>query len=465
VIRYTRGSSQNGFSLTGLAYHGRWTATDQIPQRAVRSGQISRFGNLDATDGGHTSRYSAVAEHQRTSGDTFTRATGFLSRYELNLFSNFTYALADPVGGDQFEQVDRRASFGGRVSQVRRLRWNGRLGENTYGIEVRNDRIPVVGFYSTSARARFATVREDDVTQSSAAVFFENSLRWSSWLRTTAGLRWDGYRFSVASNEPANSGLRRAALASPKAGVVLGPWRSTELYVNAGTGFHSNDARGTTITRDPLTGDAVEPVTPLVRVTGAEFGFRTVAIPRVQTTLSVWGLGLASELVFVGDAGTTEAGRPSDRWGVEWSTFIRVTGTWTADADVAWSHARFRDTDPAGRYIPGAPAIAAAAGIAADTDRRAFGGLRLRYFGPRPLIEDNSQRSTGTTMVNAQLGYHLSSKAHILIDAFNVLDARASDIDYFYRSRLPGEPAEGLEDIHTHPALPRTVRLVLRWQF
>ena len=465
VVRYSRGHSPNAFSLTGLAYAARWDSTDQVPDRAIASGQIARFGHVDPTNGGQTARYSVVAEYQRTSGNALTRATAFASRYRLNLFSNFTYFLSDPRRGDQFEQADRRWVTGGRLSQTRKMRWRSRLGENTFGIQVRNDDIPVVGLYRTQARARVSTTRQDAVTQTSIGAFAENELRWLPWFRTSAGLRIDGYRFDVRADDPVNSGTKRSSLVSPKGGATFGPWRSTEFYLNAGMGHHSNDARGSTITRDPSTGDPAEPVTPLVRAKGAEVGFRTIAIPRMQSTVAVWRLGLASELLFVGDAGTTEASRPSRRYGIEWTNYARLSSTVTADADLAWSRARFTDRDPAGPFIPGAAEVIASLGLTVDLTRGLFGSARLRYFGGRPLIEDDSVRSKSTTLINGQLGYHLTPRLHVVLDVFNLFDAEASDIDYFYRSRLPGEPDGGVDGIHTHPTLPRSARLVFRVQF
>jgi TonB-dependent receptor-like protein/carboxypeptidase family protein len=465
VVRYSHGNTQNAFSLTGLLYHAQWNSTDQVPDRAVTSGLISRFGSIDATNGGRTARYSLVGDYQRTSDSTLTRVTVFASKYRLNLFSNFTYALNDPVHGDQFEQADRRWVTGGRVSQTHKMRWGNRLGENTTGVQVRIDDIPVVGLYHTEGRARISTTRQDAVTQTSVGAFAENELRWLPWLRTTAGIRLDGYRFDVRADDPANSGTRSSGLVSPKGGVILGPWRDTELYVNAGMGYHSNDARGSTITRDPSTGAPAEPVTPLARAKGAEIGFRTIAIPRMQSTVALWRLDLASELLFVGDAGTTEARRPSHRYGIEWTNYARLSSKVTADADLAWSHARFTDGDPAEAFIPGAAEVITSLGLTVDQLGGLFGSIRVRYFGARPLVEDNSVRSKATDLVNAQLGYRLTPRMNLVLDAFNLLNSRASDIDYFYVSRLPGEPGAGVDDVHTHPALPRSVRLGFRIQF
>jgi hypothetical protein len=175
VLRYSRGNTQNAFSLTGLAYSSTWNSTDQVPTRAIADGQISRFGNIDSTDGGRTARYSVVADYQHTSANTLTRATAFASKYRLNLFSNFTYALDDPEHGDQFEQADRRWVTGGRLAQTRKTQWGGRIGETTYGVQLRNDDIPLVGLFHTEGRERLSTTRQDAVTQSSAGLFVENN--------------------------------------------------------------------------------------------------------------------------------------------------------------------------------------------------------------------------------------------------------------------------------------------------
>ena len=230
-------------------------------------------------------------------------------------------------------------------------------------------------------------------------------------------------------------------------------------------GFHSNDARGAAITVDPVTGEPADRVTPLVRAKGAEIGLRTVRIRGLQSTVALWYLGIDSELLFVGDAGTTEAGRPSRRVGVEWTNYARLAPWLTVDADLAFSRARFTDDDPAGTR----DSRRAGSRDLGRRDGRAtqavFGSLRVRHFGPRPLIEDASVTSKSTTLWNGEVGYRLSNKARLVLEAFNLFDAEVSDIDYFYASRLPGEPADGVEDIHTHPALPRSARIGIQFSF
>jgi outer membrane receptor protein involved in Fe transport len=232
-----------------------------------------------------------------------------------------------------------------------------------------------------------------------------------------------------------------------------------------GGGFHSNDARGSTITLDPATLEPADRVDPLVRAWGSELGMRSTRVPRTQATLALWRLDIDSELLFVGDAGNTEATRPSRRYGLEGTLYWRPRPWLTLDADVAYSLARFTDEDPAGDRIPGSVEGVVAAGVSLDELRGFSGALRLRSFGPRPLVEDGSVRSAGSTLLSARLGYRIARRWQLGLDVLNLTNARASDIDYYYPSRLPGEPAGGIEDVHTHPVEPRAVRLSLSTVF
>ena len=307
--------------------------------------------------------------------------------------------------------------------------------------------------------------RQDHIVESSLALYGENATRWAPWLRSVAGLRADAYRFKVNSDNAVNSGTAREAIVNPKLSLVAGPWASTEFYVNAGGGFHSNDARGTTIRVDPKTGDAADRVTPLVRSRGAELGVRGNWLPGLQTSLAIYRLDLASELLFVGDAGTTEASRPSRRVGFELANYYKLGNWLTVDADVAFARARFRDADPTGNRIPGAVEGVASLAIAVDNLGPWFGAAQLRYFGPRPLLEDNSVRSSSTIVFNARLGYRVSPKMRVELEGFNLANRRASAIDYYYTSRLPGEAVAGVDAIHFHPVESRSFRLTLAMNF
>lgn len=465
IVRYSRGDSRQGSSITAAAHVGRWLGSDQVPRRALEAGLISRFGTLDPTTGGETSRYALSAETQRSSTFTATKIVGYVVQSNLDLFSNFTYFLSDPVNGDQFEQVDDRLVFGGRVSHRRQARWLGLPVEHGLGLQARHDRIGGVGLYATRRRERLATVREDRVGQSSLGLYYQSEWDLAPRLRGTAGLRGDVYRFRVRSAAAANGGAEIAGMLSPKLGIAYAPARKLELYGNFGYGYHSNDARGVVLSVEPLSGEPADRATPLVRARGAEGGVRTVLVPRLQTTVSVWTLSADSELLFAGDAGTTEPGRPSRRTGVEWANYLSVRPWLTLDADVAWSSARFTDANPLGSSIPGAVERVASVGVSLGEVRRWTGGLRLRHVGPRPLVEDGSAASAGSLLMNAEAGYRIARRTRLLVDLLNLTDTRASDVDYYYGSRLPGEAADGVDDVHTHPMAPRTVRLSVQIDF
>jgi outer membrane receptor protein involved in Fe transport len=206
-------------------------------------------------------------------------------------------------------------------------------------------------------------------------------------------------------------------------------------------------------------------VDALVRAKGAEVGARTLVSGRFHSSVAFWILDLASELLFVGDAGTTEASRPSRRLGFEWSNAYTPTPWLTLDADLAYSKARFRGDDPAGDRVPGAVEGVASVGATFHARCPLSASLRLRYFGPRPLVENDSVRSKASTTLNARLGYRINDRLGVNVDLFNLTDAKVTDIDYFYASRLPGESAEGVDDIHTHPLQPFRVRASLTLSF
>jgi TonB dependent receptor/TonB-dependent Receptor Plug Domain len=466
VLRYSNGSYANGFAVTAMAYTGKWNATSQVPLRAVEEGLIGRFGTMDPTDGGTAQRFSLSGRWHETTADTATRVNAYVIKSDLQLFNNFTYFLANPVDGDQFKQTDDRVIAGASASKTFFTTLAGFRSETTVGVQSRYDDIKV-GLFNTKDRAYLSTVRDDKVLEGSVGVFGENTLRWTDWFRTTAGLRADAYWADVSGNLAANSGSDVDTVLSPKFGVVFGPWAKTELYLNAGTGFHSNDARGVVTTVDPVSGAQALPTPFLVRSQGAEAGVRTQYFKGLTSTLSVFVLDFNSEIVFVGDAGTTEASRPSRRIGGEFTLHAKLNAWLSLDLDAAFTRARFREDDPAapGLFIPGATEGVVAAGLSFENVMGGwFGGAKLRYFGPRPLIEDNSVRSAPTATVSARLGFKFEDGLIVRLDGFNLLNNEASQIDYYYASRLAAEPGE-VNDIHFHPLEPRSFRLSLTKQW
>ena len=329
---------------------------------------------------------------------------------------------------------------------------------------VRHDDIGAVGLFRTAARERLSTVRADSVEQRSLGLYYSAETQLTDRLRATLGARADRYDFDVASDLPENSGKTHETSVAPKASLTYAVADGTELYVSAGKGFHSNDARGTTITVDPASGDAAERVTPLVDSRGVELGVRTFVERKLNVSAALWLLELDSELLFVGDAGNTAASRPSRRYGIEVPIYYRPTNRLTFDVELALTRSEFTEFDAAGDEIPGSIDEVLAAGISLENPQGFYGSARLRYFGPRPLIEDGSIESDASTVVNLSFGFKRTSY-DLRVDVLNVFDSTDDDITYWYASRLPGEPIEGVEDLHFHPLEPRSIRAYLTWKF
>ncbi|HTS87690.1 MAG TPA: TonB-dependent receptor [Gemmatimonadales bacterium] len=459
VLRYSWEHGSSAFSILAMGYHNEWNASDQIPLRAVSEGLIDRFGQIDSTDGGITGRFSLSGSWHHVEDRAVDDVELHTIYSHLSLFSDFEYFLTDSLHGDQFNQAEQRTVVGGSATRLQQVEGLGITHVVKVGLQTRADFLGPVGLYHTEARVRLGTVRQDDVQEWSGGLFVEVQSFWRSWFRSVVGLRGDGYAFHVESDIPVNSGSRQAGIVSPKANLIFTPAAGAELYLSGGLGFHSNDARGTTITVDPSTHLAVSQVSPLVRSRGAEFGVRANPVAQWRSTLALWALDLDSELLFTGDGGTTEPSAASRRRGVTWANFYRPIPQLALDADVSLSRARFAGVPGNEDHIPGALENVVAAGATwSAIGRGLFGSVRLRHFGAYPLIEDNSVRAIPTTLVNAEVGYLLSGW-RLEVSLLNGFNAVADDIQYYYISRLPGEPLEGVNDIHFHPVEPRQVRV------
>ncbi|WP_321489174.1 TonB-dependent receptor domain-containing protein [uncultured Hyphomonas sp.] len=441
------------------AYDSSWNATDQVPLRAVQSGQIGRFGVIDPDLGGETHRYGLTGHARYSHADgAETNLLAYFVDYELSLFSDFTYFLEDPVNGDEFEQFDSRSYYGGSVRHQRDLSDRVKLRA---GLDVRQDDISDVGLFRTAARERLSSVRQDSVTETSLSGWAEAEIAFSDRLRLTAGLRGDYYEADVdARSLPANSGTADDTLLSPSLALAWRAADGVELYANYGQGLHSNDVRGATITIDPASGDPASQVPILVRAEGGEIGAR-LERGSFKASVALFTLDLDSELVFVGDAGTTEANDASSRTGIETNLFWQPTEWLVADLSAAWTDSEF-DIPGNATEIPGAVKEVIGGGFVARFDPWTFSG-RLRHFGGAPLVEDGSLDADDTSVVNfaANVDWRNATFGIELLNAFNSKD---EDITYFYESQLAGEGSP-VEDIHFHPVEPRQLRFSVRYNF
>ncbi len=539
LARYTLNRYNDSIALTATAYNGAFNSSDQIPERLVDAGEISRDGYIDPTDGGNTYRYAFSGQwtHQDPNGQT--RLSAYAVASYLDLFSNFTYfyfdannyynETANPITcdpafttckpnapgpsrtdtytsycpaynpaagaardsivpaaynfqcGDQREQKDVRFFEGANVARS----FQTPASLTTIGAGFTNYNIPTLGLYLTQDRVRFdvpgATLSNDHVVELASDLFVQSQIHAARGLRLDPGVRLDVYAYNDLAYDPQNSGSGSAAIVSPKLSASYEFNPNSEVYLNWGDSFHSNDVRGVTYAYDPQTHARYDSTGTLVgqnpllnRSVGEEAGYR-YSNARLTSTVSLWELYQANELIFDGDHGTTSLGGPSQRKGVEFANYYSPLGWLTIDADLATSTARFLD-DPTheGTGVPESLASVIALGATADTGRYAA-SLRMRYFGPRQLDTAGDAHSPSSTIWNAQFTQKLRKGRSLTFDVFNIFNADVADVTYYYNSWLPYDaktPANvanpainpalggaGIADYHFHPSTQRSVRL------
>lgn len=474
LLTLSSGDARSGWAATLMAYDAKWNSTDQVPLRLIEAGSLDgkpfgRFDAIDPTDGGETQRSSVSLQwHDSDAQGGSTELAAYALNYRLKLFSNFTYAMDRPETGDQFSQQDRRNVYGLSASRSLTHKLGGLDARSELGLQLRVDDARV-GLFDSQARTLIATTREDEVRQSLASLYAQTGIEWSPKFRSVLGLRLDRMDARVNSlTEPLNSGRAGQTLLSPKLSLVFGPWARTEFFLNAGRGFHSNDARGMTAAVDPKTGEAQERVQPLVKAMGSEIGARSEWLPGLQSSLSLWQLNFDSELTYTGDAGTTSAQGPSRRWGVEWNNHWLPTPWLQLDLDLAWTRARFKNEESdditVGRYIPNSVDQVITGTVTLKDIGPWSASLTGRYIGSGPLSADNSVRSESSLIANLRLSRKLGAKMELSLDALNLFDRRYNDIEYYYATQLKSETAPVADKV-VHPGEPRSLRLTLKAQF
>lgn len=455
-------NGDNHFSLTFVGYHAAWDSTDQVPLRAIDEGIISRFGAIDPSDGGASTRANLDFNWIHNGADSTIQLNLYALYYRLALYSDFTYFLVDPVNGDQFSQRDRRGVFGGSGSQKWDSKISGHAVKTTVGFQGRADIISL-GLFHTKGRGVIDPVDLSSVHEYEGGIYLQSEAQFTNWMRASLGIRADAADFIVSDSIAQNSGEKTAAILSPKLSFVFGPWRKTELYVDAGDGFHSNDARGTVENVTP-TGSSTSPVTPLVRAEGIEVGVRTSFLPGLVSTVSAWGLDLGSELTFDGDTGETDPSGATRRYGIEIANFYHLSRAIALDADVSFTHARYRQDTNGGSYVANSIGAVVSGGATVNFGLGWFGSLRARYFGPQPIVETDEVQEPSSLTFNSRVGWK-DRDWEFAVDILNLMNRENDDIAYYYPSRLSGESSGGVNGVQIHPAEPRTVRFSILRRF
>ena len=460
LARLSRPLSDGVLSLTFMGYKNSWNSADQIPKYAVDEGIIDELGSIDTSVGGESNRYSLSGNWVNEEWNI----NAYMIKYDLDLFSNFTYYLEDPINGDQFNQIDERMLYGTEIKK----HLQGMIGNNIFlqdiGIQIRHDAIDKVALNRTQQRNYLSTIREDEADVSSLGLFWKGEVALSDALSFNLGLRYDYMHVDVESNIAENSGNTDDGLLSIKSGLRYTFNEQWETYLNAGQSFHSNDARGAVMHIDPVTGEAVDPVDLLVRGQGAEIGIRFFDEQKLHISSALWLLDLDSELLFVGDAGVTEPNRASRRYGIEFTAYYWLSHNITLDFEAAWTKARFKDDiEGEGNKIEGSLPFVLSTGIGWKPLENWETNLRLRHFANRVLDSYDEHESDPFSVVNFGLSY-TSGHWKFNMDILNLFDSNDQDIAYYYASRITSQAA-AIEDIHYHPIEPRTVRFEIKYSF
>ena len=459
LLKYTGDIFNIPSRITFSAYDSIWTSTNQIPERAVKNGLIDRFGFIDPDLGGDSYRYSLTGSFELNNWELNL----YTSSYYMSLINNPTYFLNDSINGDEFEQEDERILLGGSLVNEVETEIFGLPVTRTIGADLRYDDVSELNLFYTVNRNRIGSLREDEAQQLSLGSFANLQFSLTDRLRASVGLRLDFYDFEVDALRAQNSGSKNESLWQPKVNIAYGVNENLELYANYGEGFHSNDARAAINTIDPATGNPSDTLDILVQGEGSELGFRYDTLEGFNFSVAWFELDLDSELVFVGDAGTTEPSDPSRRNGIELNSFWEFTEALVFDFTATKSDGHFRGLPSGENSIPDAHDLVVAAGLTYHNPNGWTSSLRVRHFDDAALTEDESVKKDSSTLVHFGVSYAQESW-ELGLDIINLLDQEDDDIAYWFESRMIGETAS-FEDIHFHPSNPRAVRALLKYKF
>jgi outer membrane receptor protein involved in Fe transport len=469
VLRYTGGDERDDYSLTGMFYHGLWNSTTDQPGRAVSEGLIDRLGSLDPSDGGQSQRASVSGQYFMRLGAGQLQASAYVINYHLTLVNDFTHFLIDPANGDQEAQYEDRSTVGGAISYARTEPLLGFNSDWVAGVQTRFDFVSVSRFPTkdrrplSSAEVPLGFSESDRARLRNIGLYVQTTTHWLPWFRSVLGLREDFYSGGDAGTNP---GAASASLFQPKGSLIFTPVDTTEFYLSAGKGFHSDDLRGVNQGRN--TGTVFAPL--LASQTGEEIGIRQQITRKVTMTLALFNLDAQSETTYNPDIGQDTAGPASQRRGFELNATYQALQWLEIYGSYSKSHARFKTpfddgTGHVGKFLPNAPFDTGSLAAYVKDLGPWSGGLEYRYLGAFPLSSDNVIQGSGYGEWNGDLNYAFASGWGGSLGLYNILDSRANAAEFWYIDRLRGEPAAGVADVHLHPLEPRTVRLTLSKSF
>ncbi len=445
-------TATSNLSFLGTFFKSYWNASGEIPAREVRAGRLGRFGSIDPSEGGRTDRQNLNLVYNYADAQQSFTAQAWTSWYRLNLFSDFTFFKDDPANGDGIEQADKRFLGGSYLNYRRNYSLFAIPTETLVGFSSRSDRA-TVGLFHQKKRQRLSTTTDSIVNQTNLAWYAQQEVRPTSWLRTQVGVRLDKFFFDVRDTRPVankNSGDDEGFIANPKVNVILSPFsdnawaKRSEIYLNFGGGYHSNDARD--VVSDPSK-------TTLPRALGGELGFRTKLFDRFDMAIDYWRLHLASELVLNGDDGTTSPKGRTQRQGVEGEFRYDILSWLSADLDPSYTWAKFVDN---GHAVPLAPRFLATGGFTARHPSGLEGRIQMRSVGNKWGDENRTAVVHGYTIFDLLAKYKWD-RYEFLFSINNIANKKWRSAQFFHESQLATEPAR-VNDIHFTPGEPLTIK-------
>jgi outer membrane receptor for Fe3+-dicitrate len=429
-------TANSNLNFLGTFFKTAWDASGEIPSRQVRNGEIGRFGSNDPSEGGKSERQNLSFIYNYTDANqTFTAQT-WASWYKLQLWSNFSLFLNNPVNGDGIEQNDKRFLAGNNIAYRRSYSLGGLPTETLLGFQSRFDHIRV-GLFNEEDRQRLSTTNDNGIQQTNLSWFAHQEVRLTEWFRAQLGARLDNFWFNVKQDGPATqpiSGAASKSMINPKLNLIFTPFtdndvaRQTNLFVNMGGGFHSNDSR--VVVQDPAKA--------LARYWSGELGVRTKLLNKVDFSASFWNSYLSSELVFVGDEGTFEPSGASRRHGIESEVRYDILPWLSFDSDISYTWAKFVN----GEKVPLAPRFLAYSGLTARHESGLQARLQMRYIGRRYGIEDGSVLTPTATVFDLFLKY-IWKRYEFFIQVQNLANTKWRSAEHVFESRTPNELAAG----------------------
>lgn len=453
-------NSKLQFSASGFG--SSWNASGQIPERAVSSGLISRFGSIDPNEGGTTQRNNYSLSYTYKLGSGEFEAQAYACSYRFKLFSDFTFFLNDTIRGDMIEQDDNRTIKGVNAKYSIGHRLLNMYNKFTIGATYRSDEIENQLWHAPH-RDRLKANAQALIHERSNAIYFNEAIRLNSHFRIEVGLRYDYFIFDVEDLLPTDSihknysGYNYQTALNPKLNFIYTVNDRLQFFFNTGSGYHSNDARS-------VVQDKSQHHLPIA--VSSEIG-TLFHVKKTVVSAAVWGMDLSNELVYVGDDGTTENKGSSRRYGIDFSIRSQMLSWLYFDADINWSHGRLIDTlfgTPlsANSYIPLAPVLTSTGGLTMKIKSLEL-SLRYRYMKDRPANESNTIIAHGYQVLDLTANYKIK-KYKIGVSIENVLNTKWNEAQFDTQTRLMGEK-NPVDELHFTPGTPFYIKLIVGYTF